>query len=98
MSEHSKPSDVAFVEEKERSCALEEKAGLPDISGDFSPAQQRSIRRRVDLRLCLPLGLMYAISLVDKTNLSSANIAGMKDDLGLGIGTRILGREWGARC
>jgi hypothetical protein len=34
------------------------------------------------------LGLMYSISLIDRTNLGLAYVAGMEEDLGLRIGSR----------
>lgn len=34
------------------------------------------------------LGLMYSISLIDRTNLGLALVAGMQKDLGLGVGNR----------
>lgn len=42
----------------------------------FTHKEQRSIVHRVDCRLVLTLGAMYCISLMDRTNLSAANIAG----------------------
>jgi hypothetical protein len=34
------------------------------------------------------LGLMYSISLIDRTNLGLALVAGMQTDLGLAVGSR----------
>jgi hypothetical protein len=47
----------------------------------FSPAEQRKIIRRVDRRLVLTLGFMYCVSLMDRTNLGIAVVAGMGVDL-----------------
>ena len=44
--------------------------------------------RRIDLRLLPILGLMYSISLIDRTNLGLALVAGMQQDLGLAVGNR----------
>ncbi|RDW59665.1 MFS general substrate transporter-30 [Coleophoma cylindrospora] len=49
----------------------------------FSPQEQKQIIRRVDRRLVPVLGLLYCVSLVDRTNLGAANIAGMAKDLSL---------------
>jgi len=38
--------------------------------------EQKSIIWKVDLRLTLTLGCLYCISLLDRTNLGAANIAG----------------------
>lgn len=48
-----------------------------DISHGFTEAEQKSIIRRVDRRLVVTVGAMYCVSLMDRTNMSSANIAGM---------------------
>ncbi len=42
----------------------------------FTPAEQRKIIGRIDRRLVLTLGILYCTSLMDRTNLSSAAIAG----------------------
>jgi hypothetical protein len=42
----------------------------------FTPKEQRKIMRRIDLRLVTTLGLLYCASLMDRTNLGSAAIAG----------------------
>lgn len=55
----------------------------------FTPEQEKAILRRVDRRLVLTVGAMYCISLMDRTNLGAANIAGMGVDLVL-IGNRYV--------
>ncbi|KAK4032899.1 general substrate transporter [Parachaetomium inaequale] len=47
----------------------------------FTPAEQKKIMRQVDRRLVLTVGAMYCVSLMDRTNLGAANIAGMGMDL-----------------
>jgi len=42
----------------------------------FTPAEQRHIIWRIDRRLVLTLGFLYMISLMDRTNLGAASIAG----------------------
>ncbi|KAL4926417.1 major facilitator superfamily domain-containing protein [Aspergillus undulatus] len=51
-------------------------------------AHQKKVMRRIDLRLLPILGIMYSISLIDRTNLGLAFVAGMEEDLGLDVGTR----------
>lgn len=53
----------------------------------FTPDEQRSIIRRIDRRLVVTVGAMYCVSLMDRTNMSAANIAGMSVELNL-IGFR----------
>lgn len=43
---------------------------------EFTPAEQKKIIHRVDRRLVTTLGILYCCSLMDRTNLGSANIAG----------------------
>lgn len=52
-----------------------------DVSHDeritaFTPKQARAIVRKIDARLVLTLGVMYCISLLDRTNLGAASVAG----------------------
>jgi hypothetical protein len=47
----------------------------------FTPEEQRKIIRRVDRRLVLTLGFLYCVSLMDRTNLGIAVVAGMGVDL-----------------
>ena len=49
-----------------------------DISIDevYSPLEQKRIIHRVDRRLVSTCGIMYCISLMDRTNLGAAAIAG----------------------
>jgi hypothetical protein len=43
---------------------------------EFSPQEEKRIIRRIDLRVTFVCGAMYFISLLDRTNLGAANIAG----------------------
>ena len=52
-----------------------------DDSHGFTPTEQRRIIRRVDRRLVVTVGAMYCVSLMDRTNMSAANIAGMSQEL-----------------
>jgi len=58
-----------------------------DQDHGFTPEEQRSIIRRIDRRLVITVGAMYCVSLMDRTNMSAANIAGMSVELNL-IGFR----------
>lgn len=57
------------------------------VINTFSEKEQRRITRRVDYRLVTTLGILYCASLMDRTNLGSAAIAGMTVDLKL-VGSR----------
>ncbi len=47
-----------------------------DGTEGFTPAEQKAIIHRIDRRLVLTTGFMYCISLMDRTNLPAAVIAG----------------------
>lgn len=54
---------------------------VKDLANDeriiaFSEQEQKSIIRRIDLRLVVTLGCLYCISLLDRTNLGAASVAG----------------------
>ncbi|CAO1629998.1 unnamed protein product [Parajaminaea phylloscopi] len=54
----------------------------------FDPAEIKRIRRKIDWRLVPPLAGLYALSLIDRTNLSLAAQAGMLKDLRLTVNDR----------
>lgn len=47
-----------------------------DYECEFTPTEQRKIIHRIDRRLVVTVGVLYCISLMDRTNLSAASIAG----------------------
>jgi hypothetical protein len=47
-----------------------------DYECEFTPTEQRKIIHRIDRRLVVTVGVLYCISLMDRTNLSAAAIAG----------------------
>lgn len=55
-----------------------ESQSLPAVDDDlgFTPREQRHIIHKIDRRLILGLGLLFAASLIDRTNLGNAAIAG----------------------
>ncbi|RJE23262.1 phthalate transporter [Aspergillus sclerotialis] len=55
---------------------------------DVSDREIRRIVHKVDRRLIPICGLLVAVSLLDRSNVSNANIAGMSKDLELTVGTR----------
>lgn len=70
-----------FDEKRSPSVENIENAKLPALNNDdydeeFSPEEQKRIIRRIDLRLVSITGLAYCVSLMDRTNLSMAAVAG----------------------
>ncbi|KAL3454967.1 major facilitator superfamily domain-containing protein [Aspergillus heterothallicus] len=59
-----------------------------DVDEEYTYEEQRKIVHRVDRRLIVICGAAYCISLMDRTNVSAAAIAGMTVDLELYIGFR----------
>ncbi|KAJ5832572.1 hypothetical protein N7474_000883 [Penicillium riverlandense] len=55
---------------------------------DLLPSERKKILHKIDRRLITALGLMFAVSLIDRANLGSANIAGMAKELELEKGSR----------
>ncbi|KAL4950412.1 major facilitator superfamily domain-containing protein [Aspergillus filifer] len=49
----------------------------------FTPQEHKRLIRRIDLRLVVTLGCLYCISLLDRTNLGAASVAGMQPDLNM---------------
>lgn len=47
-----------------------------DRATAFTPKEQRAIVRKIDRRLVVTLGCLYCISLLDRTNLGAASVAG----------------------
>lgn len=67
---------------------IEDRENSRDSSRDvvdlgFTPEEQKSIIRRVDRRLVTTVGFMYCVSLMDRTNLSAAAIAGYSNSASL---------------
>ncbi|BGP56867.1 hypothetical protein JCM8202v2_004500 [Rhodotorula sphaerocarpa] len=52
------------------------------------PAFAKRVRRKIDLRLIPIIAALYCISLIDRTNISVARVAGMAKDLELTVGER----------
>lgn len=54
-----------------------------DNGSAFTVEQERAIIKRIDRRLVLTVGALYCVSLMDRVNMSAANIAGMAKELEL---------------
>lgn len=89
---------TGYAEQAEDSKHVDE--GLSDHSKEnleedpeYSPAEQSKIIHRVDRRLISTCGILYCISLMDRTNLSAAALAGMTAELRLNVGFRYVSLE-----
>ncbi|KAH7309515.1 major facilitator superfamily transporter [Stachybotrys elegans] len=81
FSQHESPA-VSQHENASRDASHLEGA-TQDVDHGLTPAEQRHIIRRIDKRLVVMLGAMYCVSLMDRTNMSAAAIAGMREELHL---------------
>jgi hypothetical protein len=54
-----------------------------EILAEWTEDEIRKVKHRIDRRLVTTVGFMYCISLMDRTNLSAAAIAGMTAELEL---------------
>ncbi|OJJ66110.1 hypothetical protein ASPBRDRAFT_666373 [Aspergillus brasiliensis CBS 101740] len=61
-----------------------------DPDNNDHPDQRKIIISRIDRRLLPICGLITSVSLIDRTNVSNAAIAGMNEDLHLGPGGSIF--------
>ncbi|KGO44234.1 Major facilitator superfamily domain, general substrate transporter [Penicillium expansum] len=82
-----KKEDLEFIHLEEQELAHRSPGNGSSVYS-IDEAHQKRVIRRVDLRLLPILGIMYSISLIDRTNLGLAFVAGMEQDLGLDIGNR----------
>ncbi|EAU83958.2 high-affinity nicotinic acid transporter [Coprinopsis cinerea okayama7 len=91
MSESKRSSDLKVEDIEKR-----EHAATPEVDAHYDPKFiKRTLsdlnvfsRRRVDWRLLPIMGLLYAVALIDRTNLGIARTAGMEEDLQLYVGER----------
>ncbi|KAI0544343.1 major facilitator superfamily domain-containing protein [Xylaria curta] len=54
---------------------------IPDEEDEFTEREARKIVHKIDRRLLVTIGFMYCVSLIDRTNISAAAIAGLAKDL-----------------
>lgn len=68
--------------------SLQQTHTYDEYLNEFTEEEGRKIIHRVDRRLVTVVGIMYCISLMDRTNLGAAVIAGMAAELRLNVGMR----------
>lgn len=62
-----------------------------EILSSLSHGEYRHLVHRIDRRLIPVMGLIHCISLMDRSNVGAAAIAGMTTELELGVGARYVG-------
>ncbi|KAI9776707.1 MAG: hypothetical protein M1839_009434 [Geoglossum umbratile] len=94
MSTTKEKGQVEYVESGSGSDGKEGHGGEFYTGGEdggvagYDKAYEKKLIRKIDYRLLPILGALYAISLIDRVNISNARVAGMGKDLGLQIGSR----------
>jgi len=83
-STDSKHSSDLKVEDVEKTSI----DATPALDAHYDPAYVQKTLRMVDWRMLPLLGLLYAIALIDRTNLGIARTAGMEIQLKLNLGER----------
>jgi hypothetical protein len=74
MAQDIEKSRAGMMEDVEHSPP---KASIDDAyASGFTPEEERKLIHRIDRRLVVTVGVLYCISLMDRTNLSAAAIAG----------------------
>ncbi|KAH0836099.1 phthalate transporter [Fonsecaea pedrosoi] len=82
-TEPQKSKDVVEHFDNEPGHDKDEKGFKSHDVATFSPAEEKRLLRRIDLRVTCVLGSLYLIAQIDRNNLGNANIAGMSVDLDL---------------
>ncbi|KAF2112115.1 major facilitator superfamily domain-containing protein [Lophiotrema nucula] len=83
MAQDIEKHQVNMMEDVEHSPSKVSTDG--EFDTDLTPAEQKKLIHRIDRRLVVTVGVLYCISLMDRTNLSAASIAGMTKELKLGL-------------
>jgi hypothetical protein len=95
-NDHVRDSSDEKFDAKHLDEAGSQRSALSDDE-EYSSQEQRKIIHRVDRRLVLTCGIMYCISLMDRTNLGQAAIAGMTKELKLSVGFRYVSLDSSAK-
>jgi len=75
MANEGEKIPVSMTEDVEASTPTKTSSNA-EYECEFTPQEQKKIIHRIDRRLVVTVGVLYCISLMDRTNLSAANIAG----------------------
>lgn len=81
---HTNPDDKADVEKVEDCSADADKRALPTRAVDvYTPGEIRAVVRQLDFRLMPLCFVLYTFSVLDRSNLGNAKLAGMASDIDL---------------
>jgi hypothetical protein len=68
--------DKSTVIVQKDSESSQEPGSQNESASPFTPAEERKIIHKIDRRLVVLLGVMYCVSLMDRSNLANAKVAG----------------------
>ncbi|ETN39961.1 uncharacterized protein HMPREF1541_06188 [Cyphellophora europaea CBS 101466] len=85
MTETDKPFQAHIEKAEVTSDASSHEGGE---ARDWTPEEERKLVWKIDFRVFPMLCLVFGLSLLDRTNISAAYIAGLSEDLRLDIGAR----------
>lgn len=58
------------------------------VPANLTPKQIRRLRIKIDVHVIAFLSLIFAVSIVDRINIGSAKVLGMREDVGIDIDSR----------
>ncbi|EXJ63060.1 hypothetical protein A1O7_03505 [Cladophialophora yegresii CBS 114405] len=83
-----KPLSVTHVEKSEEASYRNDEEISTPTEQDWTPEEEKALVKKLDWRVFPMLCVVFGLSLLDRTNISAAYIAGMAVDLELTVGAR----------
>ncbi|KAI0391180.1 major facilitator superfamily domain-containing protein [Xylariaceae sp. FL0594] len=84
MSSHDGEKDANYIDHIEKAQSSEDHVSSShDEVDDLDERAAKRVIAKIDRRLLVTIGFMYCVSLIDRTNISAAAIAGLVQDLKL---------------
>lgn len=87
-SSHIEKSEAAFSSYEEKSLSTEQESALAEFPDLLDDSRDSDIVRKVDRNVLPWLALLYAWSLIDRTNMGNAQLEGMSAELKLFVENR----------
>lgn len=88
MADTDKPAGAHVEKTQEAEVPSDASSHEDGVTRDWTPEEERKLVWKIDFRVFPMLCLVFGLSLLDRTNISAAYIAGLAADLRLDIGTR----------
>lgn len=78
--DHDSEKDACAFDQVER-IETAQPSRSDEAAAEYTEREAKNIIRRIDRRLLVTIAFMYCVSLIDRTNVSFAAIAGLAEDL-----------------